>query len=293
MQWKWYRFQNKQRRLDFSTGGRWFLLFTLTLGVAAIYSGNNVIYLLESLLLSALLFSGVLSESNLNRLKVMRVQHQASAEAATEDLITLQNLGWFPLFCVEVGEWGAGEPDPLAFALIIPRKASITLKSRQVLGSRGRHQWRGLTLSTSFPFGFARKTRFFEGAGSRLVWPADAGGAGPRGLAPGGRSGDLEIAHGELEEASRFEDLARVHWPSSARLGKILRRPLRPGSEQQEIKLELWPIPKNLEEEISKAGSELRRLASTLVLMEKFGERRIEGSPQALDVLALLPKESA
>lgn len=271
-------------------GGRWFLGAAVALGVAAIFSGNNVIYLLESLLLSALLFSGVLSEATLSRLRVERVLKQARAGEAASDLLHLTNDSWLPLYCVEVGEWGNEETE-LAFVLLIPARARITVGVSQAFAERGAHRWRGLTLATSFPFGFARKTRFVAGEGRRLVWPAER----VTDTTPGrdGAHGrrDWEPALGELEEVPAGEDMGRVHWPSFARTGKFLRRPPRPRGEAPEVRFRAQPRGPDFERRVSEASFAVREAGATLLIEENGSLRRYHGSASANDALAQLPRE--
>lgn len=293
MRWKWWQFRSRDRRLEFTLSGRWFLGATIALGVAAIYSGNNVIYLLESLLLSTLLFSGVLSELTLKNVRVERATKQAVAGAAAGDMVHVINKGRFPLFCVEVGEWREDGEEELLFVLSVPAGARVTLKSRQVLPVRGVHRWSGLTLATSFPFGFARKTRFLSAPGNRLVWPSPLGAEEQSARGEDRGRGDHDITLGELEEAPAGADLARVHWPSFARTGKLLRRPLRPNGEAAEVRLQLYPSIPALEQRIREASHALKAPGAVLVLVEERAPRRLYGQTAGNDALARLPKEGA
>ncbi|RYZ99774.1 MAG: hypothetical protein EOP11_19060 [Proteobacteria bacterium] len=275
-------------------GGRWFLVACLGLGVAAIYSGNNIIYLLESLLLSALLFSGVLSELTLKNLRVERVLAQGVAGAATGDTILLTNEAWFPLYCVEVVELAedlpAGEAT-LLFVLVVPPRGQLKLKSSQTHSKRGRHRWQGLALATSFPFGFARKTRFLPQSGERLIWPAPFAHALTHGRGHDSAKGEWETAPGELEELPEGADLSRVHWPTFARTGKYLRPPLRPQGEALEVRLQLTPKIPELERRIGEASFLLANGPATLVLVNGPHAKRVEGRVSGNDALAELPEE--
>ena len=69
------------RRIPFA--GRVFLLMTLGVGVAAVNTGNNLLYLALSLNLSLILLSGVLSEGTLRHITLrVRPASEAFAEAA-------------------------------------------------------------------------------------------------------------------------------------------------------------------------------------------------------------------
>src|SRR4051812_25592145 len=97
------------RRLQITIAGRWFLALTIALGVVSLASGNNVIYLIESLLLSGLILSGILSERAISGLTVDIIRKPALAGAPNRDLVRVKNRKKHPIFCVEIGEWRNGE----------------------------------------------------------------------------------------------------------------------------------------------------------------------------------------
>ena len=287
MRWMLRLLQPKHRRLEVSRGGYLFLVFTIVLGVVAIYSGNNVIYLLESLLLSALIFSGLASEFTVSRLSVARHCRQAVAGEATGDALVLRNRGWLPLYCVEVGEWRGNSFHHLQFVLHVPARGELRLRSGQALPRRGRHRWDGLAVATSFPFGFARKIRPLFAAGDRIVWPGGGDSFGPPPELT--LRGEWESAEGELAEIDPWQDVSRVHWPSAARTGTLLERPRRKSWEEGVVRLLLDSDPERKEAQISQAAGRLRLGAKVLLMEFRQGAVRIEGASPALDHLALLP----
>jgi hypothetical protein len=60
------------RRLKLTREGKYFIFITFGVGVAAINTGNNLLYLLLGMLLSLIIVSGVLSELSLRHLTVAR-----------------------------------------------------------------------------------------------------------------------------------------------------------------------------------------------------------------------------
>jgi uncharacterized protein (DUF58 family) len=285
--------RSKNRILELSVGGRWYLGFTVALGVVAIYSGNNVIYLLESLLLSSLLLSGVLSELTLARISVKRLEDNIHANTPGEDVFLVENLGSLPLYCIELGEMRGKERELTAFLLYLPGRARLKVRSRQMISERGRHRWDALLVATSFPFGFARKLKVVSAPGSRIVWP--------RSLDPGktdvqekhSKRGEIEVVTGEVVPVEPWQDASRVHWPASARAGSLMARPLRWTEPREEVWLELRAPGPEMEKRISQATGALSRKADTLVLLAKGEPQVIQGARRGLDALALLPKESA
>lgn len=283
--------RSKNRLLELSVGGRWYLGFTVALGVVAIYSGNNVIYLLESLLLSSLLLSGTLSEYTLTRVSVRRLVDNIHAGSPGEDVFLVENLGGLPLYCIELGEYRGKERELTAFLLHLPARGKMRVRSRQLIATRGRHRWDGLLVATSFPFGFARKTRLLPEAGSRIVWPARADAQRFRLTEALSSRGEIETATGELSPVEPWQDASRVHWPASARTGELMARPLRWNQPHDEVRLDLREPGPEMERRISAAAGALSQRADTLVLVNKGEPQVIQGSRRGLDALALLPKE--
>jgi uncharacterized protein (DUF58 family) len=281
--------RNSDRTLELSTGGRWYLVLTLGLGFVSIYSGNNVIYLLESLLLSALLFSGILSELTISRVTITRSEGNLRAGVPAEDVFIVENRGRIPLYCLEFGEYRKGNTQFTAFLLFLPGNAKIRVRSRQIIHERGRHKWDGLVVATSFPFGFARKSRIIHRRGSRVVWPgSDAPGKAE--LRPVNSSrGELEVVTGEVEPVEPWQDASRVHWPISLRTGTLMARPMKWREPKQEVWLELCPPGDELEKRIRRAAGGMAS-SEVLVLITQGEYKRIEGTWRALDILAMLPK---
>jgi uncharacterized protein (DUF58 family) len=279
--------QNKSRRLEISAGGRWFIFFTITLGVVAIFSGNNVIYLLESMLLAAFVLSGVLSEITIGKPKLRRILGQAIAGVETKDILELSNPLPIPLYCIEVLERTKEGLSPIGFAIRLPAKGHMRLSSRQALPKRGEHHWNGLVLATSFPFGFARKLRFLDETGIRIVWPRTSQPSANFVDSARDRNQEWETAEGELSESQG--DYSKVHWPSSLRSGELLERALRPLYSSQRVELWINSQEPNYEEKISATATSLLRGAQELMLRWPTETRLFQGSSAGLDALSLLP----
>jgi uncharacterized protein (DUF58 family) len=292
MQSNGWTLQSKNRLLDLSVGGRWYIGFVLALGVVAIYSGNNVIYLLESMLLASLLLSGALSEYAITRVVVRRQVDSLHAGAPGEDIFVIENLGRFPIYCLELGEYSGRNRYFTAFLLYIPAHGKMRVASRPVIDTRGRHRWDGLVVATSFPFAFARKSRLVPDPGSRIVWPGKIDGFRFQARENSWAHGEMETATGELSPVEPWDDASRVHWPASARFGELLARPLRWSEKRNEVRLEVREPSPEMEGKICLAAAALSCQADTLVLLRSGEPQVIQGSRRGLDALALLPKVS-
>ncbi len=217
------------RTLKVTRSGRVYLLLTLGVGLGALNTGNNLLFLLVALLLSTIVVSGVMSERCLRYLSVRRLP--ASAAFASEPFA----VHWLvcapktAAFALTVSEAGSAMPAAASCAYL-PAGTERVLRAPATAGRRGPLQLSGIRVTTQFPFGLFAKTRTFSCPGTVLVFPKRAGARGyPReSRRPhygDQRSSDAGEGSGELvefRELSAGEDARRVHWKKSAAAGKLL-----------------------------------------------------------------------
>lgn len=294
-----------RRRLEVTLAGRWFLLLCVALGVTAMVSGNNVLYLVESLLLALLVVSGLLSEWVISRAEVSFVRKPAIAGRVVSDRIEVENRGWFPLLFLEIGEWRDKKFERTAWVPALGPRTRITVPSFQSFAERGRHDWEGYALATSFPFGFARKLRIEKEPGSRLVWPAlappavrranDENQAEQRARRPRKRRGEtLEPVDGEVRLKSPEEDARGVVWTLSARGTDlwVRKQELPPSNRQWSLDLRTARGARFEAELCRVAGKFYKSSADgALVMVGRNRRRRIDGRRRVLDELALAQAE--
>lgn len=266
------------RKLEVTISGRWYLTLAIAMGVVALLSGNNVLYLIESLLLSGLILSGILSERALSAVRIEVRRRPISAASPAEDLVIVTNARKFPVFCLEIGEWKGKRLRPYAYLAKLEPRSRLVLPSWLVLPRRGRHAWEGLAVATSYPFGFARKIRVITEPGERVVWPARPG---------------IEVADGEVRPYAPDDDSRMIVWTLSARGGEPVVRPRRAVVGSGEITLDLRQPP----------GEEFERLVvdaaqpfhesqdRVLVLVGANGKRKVHGQAKALTELATVEAE--
>lgn len=289
-----------RRRLQISSAGYWYLGLTLLLGLAAMSSGNNILYLFESLLLSGLILSGILSERAISGLELEVRRKQARALEPTRDPIHLQNFRRHPAFAIEIGEWRDHQFQPLAFVPRIAGKSTIVVTSQQVLSSRGPHRWQGLAIATRFPFGFARKILLLDSPGTRLVWPAHPSHAerpeSADSAAMGNQAGTA-IVDGEVRPMNQDDDYRLVVWPLSVKGTGPLVRMRKSEKQAPELLLDLRAEPGEVFErkitEIARKFYGPSSMPSTsdggsLTLLNDQGRRRVNGSKNALDLLSVV-----
>ena len=289
--------RNGPRRLDVSRSGIWFLLFTITLGVAGLALGNNVVYLVESFLLAGLILSGVLSERVVSALEFEFHHEQAIATVVVQDWIHLTNKSSSPLFSIEFGEIVDGDFVLLAYVPMIKAKDKLSIPAPRVFPRRGEATWEGYAIATSYPFGFAKKTKMIWSPGKRLVWIERIRVGAPSALAPQsiGARGRARVRpiEGEVRAYVTGEDARDLVPAKSAYgLGPMVRN-RRLQAEEREVRLDLTQVDATKLEDQLRETARLfySKEASDLVLRRKSGVQKIYGSYPALHALSLLRAE--
>ncbi|HEX4803127.1 MAG TPA: DUF58 domain-containing protein [Myxococcaceae bacterium] len=229
-----------------------YLLLTLGVGLGALNTGNNLLFLLVALLLSTIVVSGVMSERCLRHLAVERLP--ASAAFAGEPFAIHWRLraARAPAFALTVSEAGRALPAEAACAYL-PAGTERVLRAPATAGRRGPLDLTGIRVTTEFPFGLFAKSRTFSCPGTVLVFPKRSGARGqPResrrrhhGDQPGSSAieGSGEVV--DFRELFEGEDARRVHWKKSAAAGKLLHTV----REREEHSAYVLHIPGHLEGE--------------------------------------------
>src|SRR5215831_13952532 len=163
-------------RFDFpfevTTGGAIFLLMVVVVAFAAWNTGNNLLFLVFSLLVSTLFVGWVAARASLRDLVVSArfPDHIFSGEAAPV-IVTLKNLKRvLPSLSILVEARGPVDEKYsrrrarfqkrlLAYYAYLPHAATVEQRVEQLFPKRGHVLITGFELSTGFPFGFFRRRR--------------------------------------------------------------------------------------------------------------------------------------
>jgi uncharacterized protein (DUF58 family) len=242
------RWLRPPRRLRFSRAGWMFSGGALVLGVAAIGTGNNLLFLLLGAMLGFITLSGWLSEQMLRRVEVRRRPPRGitAGEPARVAYDVANGKRRLPSFALEVGE--AGSPARAWVAALEPGATTVA-RAEGMWERRGVYPLGVVTLATSFPFGLFRKERDLEIPGEAVVWPRadrpvrEPRPAGERARATGERLHGAAGPRGEFRALRPFrpgDDPRDVHWRTTARAGApIVREYERDRSRALWICLEL------------------------------------------------------
>ncbi|HEX8362447.1 MAG TPA: DUF58 domain-containing protein, partial [Longimicrobium sp.] len=214
---RWFR---PPRRLRISRVGWVFSGGALLLGVAAIGTGNNLLFLLLGAMLGFITLSGWLSEQMLRGLEVRRRSPRAitAGEPARIAYELKNGKQRLPSFAIEVGEAGSAA---LAWVAVLEPGAAGVGRAEGSWERRGVYPLGTVTLATSFPFGLFRKERDVELPGEAVVWPRadrpvrEPRPSGDRPLPAGHRPAGAAAARGEFRALRPFrpgDDPRDVHW---------------------------------------------------------------------------------
>jgi uncharacterized protein (DUF58 family) len=216
-----------------------FLLLALAVGLAAVNTGNNILYLLFAMMLSLIVVTGLFSERVLARLSAVRsLPSRLFANAPARYQIVLTNgKRYMPAFSLRIREGrGALRLDaPEHRCARIEPSGTVTIDSVVTFRDRGAHHLPGIEITTTFPFGLFEKTLRIPVEAEPLVYPAIGPLRHPSGRASGeeGPSGTFRGTAGlsHLREYQIGDDPRFINWKHSARRAQlVIREPEREGA---------------------------------------------------------------
>lgn len=219
------------------------MLLVGAVAYGALNTGNNLLYLLLSAMLSLLVLSVVLAELALRGVEIWRTP-PPEIYAGQETFVALgvrNRKRRLPSLNLAVREsFGRGRVlDPVSFTYLSPNQEAMK-GYRCIFPRRGRCRFRGWVLETSFPLGLVVKGRDIDGPERALVYPElhqvqppillhtqGAPEASPTTDPPppthnGQHSGGDEFF--DLRTFRDGDDRRRIAWKASARRGQTLLR---------------------------------------------------------------------
>jgi uncharacterized protein (DUF58 family) len=277
------RWLRPPRTLRPTRAGWVFGAITLAVGFAALNTGNNLLYLVLSLMLAFLVLSGILSESSLRGIAIRRLVPAELFDrgVARVGLEIANRQRRIPAFAVVVEDRvrERGRPERAAgraFALRIGAGEREVRSYRFRPTSRGELRFEGFQVFTRFPFGLFSKALRIEAPAAALVYPALEPVAVPPHLGSTRDAG--ERAQGRAcsgAEVSGLRDFApgdpirRIHWPSSLRRRALVVREVR-SQQQDEVEVRLRTAGQSAGEAFERA---VRWAASEVVAFLAAGSR--------------------
>ena len=233
--------------LDFpvepTSGGGVFLIIIVVVGFAAWNTGNNLLFLVFSLLVSTLFVGWIAARASLRDLTVSArfPDHIFAAEPAPV-IVTLRNTKRvLPSFSIMVEARGpTGESGKrrkryakrlLAYFSYVPHHAAAEQRVDQLFPQRGHVLIDGFELSTRFPFGFFRRRRRLRARNvDIIVYPKPEVISDELHLLPmyAGRNPSLRRGAGHdlfsLRDYQPQDDLRYIDWKATARSRRLTVR---------------------------------------------------------------------
>ncbi|MCL2011192.1 MAG: DUF58 domain-containing protein [Cystobacterineae bacterium] len=222
------------RQLKTTRIGKIYIALSLGIGVAALNTGNNLLYLMLGLLLSFIVSSGILSEINIRHLSLNRVlpNHPRAGEECTL-LYEVQNNKGFS-FAIELHEKNKLFPAK-AFLASTNGKQAALVAAKCNAPRRGPLRLDEIQISTRFPFGLFIKTRNIHLPETLLVLPKRIH-IQPQALlahSPKPFNGNLNThikysrnGSGDIWGVINLQaesDAKHIHWLKSAASGKLMQ----------------------------------------------------------------------
>ncbi len=164
--------KRQKREVRLSRPGKVFVGLTLALGFAAVNTGNNVLFLLVSMMLSLMVLSGFVALANIWRVEVRLQPGQIlSAEETGDLLLRIHNNKPWPLWLMEL-QLGASRQ---AVTRIAARQEAV-LTLRWCPPRRGQPPLPVLKMGSAFPFSFVWRGQQIPVSGADMPWVAPAEG---------------------------------------------------------------------------------------------------------------------
>ncbi|MGH9960904.1 MAG: DUF58 domain-containing protein, partial [Pyrinomonadaceae bacterium] len=295
---------------------------------AAWNTGNNLLFLVFSLLVSALFVGWAAARTSLRDLIVSaRFPDHIFAGEAAPVIVTLRNAKRIvPSFSIMVEARGPKTSTrlvnrsrrkmlhhkrPLAYFTYIPHGAAAEQRIEQTFTERGHVFINGFELSTRFPFGFVRRRRRLRARNVDIVvYPKPEPIGDELHLLPmfAGRLASVRRGAGHdlfsLRDYKERDDLRHIDWKATARAGRLTVREFTSEDERRiTIILDTRPVPdseagtfaERFERGVVRAASHLKhfideRAEVRLILGEEIGPygSGLEHSYQCLRRLALV-----
>ena len=282
---------------DITTGGAIFLVILSVVGFAAWNTGNNLLFLILSLLCSTLFVGAMTARASLRDLVVSaRFPDHIFAGDAAPVIVTLRNAKrLLPSFSILVEARGPEGEDrnlhrrkgrfakrTLAYFTYIPHNAAVEQRVEQSFPARGHVLINGFELSTRYPFGFFRTRRRLRARNVDIVvYPKPVPISDELHLLPmyAGRMASVRRGAGHdlfsLRDYQPQDDLRHIDWKATARARRLTVREFTSEDERRVTIILDTIIPPALDPEEFEHRFE-RGVVQTASLLKHFIDERAE-----------------
>jgi uncharacterized protein (DUF58 family) len=280
--------------LEPTSGGGVFLVIIVVVGFAAWNTGNNLLFLVFSLLCSTLFVGWIHAGTSLRDLTVSArfPDHIFAAEAAPV-IVTLRNTKRvLPSFSVLVEARGPLNEDDskrrrrhvkrlLAYFSYVPHSAAAEQRVEQLFPTRGHVLIDGFELSTRFPFGFFRRRRRLRARNVDIVvYPKPEVISDELHLLPmyAGRMPSMRRGAGHdlfsMRDYQPQDDLRHIDWKATARSRRLTVREFTSEDERRITIVLDTRLPRGVQGEVTDRFE--RGVVQAASLIKHFIDERAE-----------------
>ncbi len=205
--------------------------------MAAINTGNNLLFLILACLIASILMSGILSSITLIGIEMrLQLPEHIFAGQPVRGAVELANeKQTLPSFSLRVE--GSNKKGSAAMLLAtpvyfpyLPRHESVKQSVPLRFARRGLYRQEAVRIVTRFPFGFLQKARRLDLASEALVYPSVEATPEFLEVLPGINGAMESLVKGRGQDLYALRDYLpsdsarHVHWKASARLGSLMVR---------------------------------------------------------------------
>ena len=241
----------RRLRYRITRGGVLFTLGILGVMLGAVFSSNNLLFLIAAAMMATLLVSGLISRLCLAGLELdFIVPEHVSAGRTVPGKLAVRNQKWFmPSFSIRVDGVGnaGGAAAPVlqsgVYFPLIPGGATLEETVDVRFPRRGTYRENGFAFSTAFPFGFLEKSARVTLLRETVVYPPIHPQPGFEDLLMG-ISGEIESHYRGLgrdfyriRPYEALESARHVDWKATAHVGSLQ---VREFAREQERRVEIF-----------------------------------------------------
>lgn len=249
---RFIRWVSQYRSIRLTPEGLRFVLLALAIGVAAMNTANNLLYLLLAMMLSLIILSGALSEQCLKHLAIRRrlPEHVYANRPATATFTITNRKTRFATFSLRVQDVvDDAAVERGVHILQLAPQASVVQPYPLLLTKRGRYRIERVKLLTRFPFGLFVKAATRPLPSELVVYPEtsplpaslvqDLTALGRDEASP--RRGQGPALY-NLRPYQPGDDSRAIHWKTSARQATLIIREAE-AEDQRRVTLALSTVP--------------------------------------------------
>jgi uncharacterized protein (DUF58 family) len=205
--------------------------------MAAINTGNNLLFLILACLIASILMSGILSSITLIgiEMRLLLPEHIFAGQPVRGAVELANEKQTLPSFSLRVE--GSNKKGSAAMLLAtpvyfpyLPRHESVKQSVPLRFARRGLYRQEAVRIVTRFPFGFLQKARRLDLASEALVYPSVTATPEFLEVLPGINGAMESLVKGRGQDLYALRDYLpsdsarHVHWKASARLGSLMVR---------------------------------------------------------------------